>query len=187
MNSLKEIGIIILLLALVTCKNQGTSNKSDHQDSVNELLKPDSLLVKDSGSQKTVALPDMENSSAIWVYDVMADSIVKIREVNKDTLTYEKLINVINTGYKNKVLIDFSRISNDTIFISIKKPEYLTQQMGSAGAFEFMIITTFTLTELRGIAYVSFDFQEGDHASPGTYSRKQYWDWIKENRKLNKK
>lgn len=187
MIRLKEIGIIILLLLLVTCNNQGTSKKSKHQNTVNESLTLDSLQVKDSSSQKIVDLPDIENISAIWAYDIKADSIVQIKEVNKDTLTYEKLINMINTGYKNMVLIDFSRIAHDTIFIAIKNPEYLTQQMGSTGAFEFMITTTFTLTELRGIACVSFDFQEGDHASPGTYSRKYYWDWIKENRKLNKK
>ena len=186
MISLKEIGIIILLLTLVTCKNQGPSNKSNQQDSVHELLKSDSLQVKDSISQKTVAVPGIGNNSPIWVYDAMADSIAKIKEVNKDTLTYENLINVINTSYKNIPLIEFSRIANDTIFISIKNPEYLTQQMGSTGAFVFMIITTFTLTELQGITYVSFDFQEGDHASPGTYSRKYYWDWFKENRKINK-
>jgi len=187
MIKLKEIGIIILLLLLVTCNNKGTSKKSNQQDSVNESLTSDSLQFQDSSSPINVTLPDIENSSAIWDYDVKADSIVQIKEVNKDTLTYEKLINMINTGYKNMVLIDFSRIAHDTIFISIKNSEYLTQQMGSTGAFEFMISTTFTLTELQGIACVSFDFQEGDHASPGIYSRKYYWDWIKENRKLNKK
>jgi hypothetical protein len=173
---LNAIGIIFLSLVFVTCSNQRTSKKS-----------ADSLQLQDSVSIPTAALPDNISTNAIWVYDDQADSIVQLREVNKDTLTVEKLITRINADYNNEVVISFSRIAHDTLFIAIKDPEYLTQKMGSAGAFEFMISTTFTLTEMRGIEYVSFDFEEGDHASPGNYSRKYFWDWIRENRKLNKK
>ena len=60
------------------------------------------------------------------------------------------------------------------MFISIPESEYLTQRIGSTGAENFMATTTFTLTEMRGIKYVSYDFTEGDHASPGVYSRKDF-------------
>ncbi len=53
--------------------------------------------------------------------------------------------------------------------------------MGTTGADDYMSTTTFTLTELRGIKYVNFAFEEGDHAVPGTYSRKYYIDRNKRN------
>jgi hypothetical protein len=52
--------------------------------------------------------------------------------------------------------------------------------MGSAGAESFMITTTYSFTELKGINYVSFDFEEGDHAMPGVYNRNS---WAIKNRK----
>jgi hypothetical protein len=179
--------IIIMILLLVSCKNQGTSKSSNQQDAVSESLASDFLKLQDSIRLTNSSKPDIELTRAIWIYDVMADTIVQIKEVNRDILTSVKLIDLINTEYNNQVHIDFSRIAGDTIFIEINNPDYLTQQMGSSGAEAFMISTTFTLTELPRIEYVNFDFQEGDHASPGTYSRKQYWDWLEENKKLNKK
>lgn len=187
MIRLKEIGIIILILLFVSCKNQGSSKNGNKQNSVSESAISDSLQFRDSVGSINGSIPDINQSRAIWVYDVMVDTIVQIRKVNKDTLTYEKLIDLINSDYNNRVGIDFSRIADDTIFVVIKNPDYLTQQMGSSGADAFMITTTFILTELPGIEHVNLDFQEGDHASPGTYSRKYYRDWLEANRKLNKK
>lgn len=164
--------ILILPLLLVACNHRGTS---ENNNQLNEIK--DSLEINPSG---------IEQDRATWAYDVMADTIVQVKNVDKDTLTVEKMINLVNSVYHPKVLIDFTRIGNDTLFIVIKESQYLTQQMGSSGAFEFMISTTFMLTDLSGIEYITYDFQEGDHASPGTYSRKYYYDWIKKNRKLNK-
>ena len=53
---------------------------------------------------------------------------------------------------------------------------YTSQQMGTTGADEYMSVITFTLTELKGVRYVNLDFEEGDHASPGTYNRQYYID-----------
>lgn len=121
----------------------------------------------------------------IWDFD--CDSILRLQNVNADTLTYSKLIKGINDKYLDKVYLEFVKISYDTIFVKIKNSDYLTQQMGICGADQYMISTTFTLTELNDLKYVNFDFEYGDHASPGTYSRKYYLDWIENNRKVNQK
>ena len=63
----------------------------------------------------------------------------------------------------------------DTVFIYIPDSGVLTQQMGSAGAEQFMVSTTYSFTELIGITYVSFEFEFGDHANPGVYDR-QSWN-----------
>ena len=84
------------------------------------------------------------------------------------------MINLINGHKANKIHLDFVKISLDTIYVKINNSMFLTQQMGTTGADEYMSVTTFSLTELKGIKYVDYDFEEGDHANPGTYSRQDY-------------
>ncbi len=121
-------------------------------------------------------------SGAIWRYDYNQQTeefeATQLRPVNRDTLTGETLEKIINKSWP-RVQIKFIGTSNDTAFISIPDSEVLTQQMGTAGAESFMISTTFSFTELHGIKYVSFDFEEGDHGIPGVYDRNS-WD---ENKK----
>lgn len=96
--------------------------------------------------------------------------MIQMRPVDNDTLTGEALEKIINSAWP-KVQINFTGTSNDTAYLSIPDSEALTQQMGSAGAESFMISTTWSFTELKGIRYVAFDFIYGDHAMPGVYSR----------------
>jgi hypothetical protein len=117
-------------------------------------------------------------STAIWSYDFNQQTeefeAKQLRPVDRDTLTGEILEKILHKTWP-RVAIKFIRTSNDTAFISIPNSEVLTQQMGSAGAESFMISTTFSFTELKGINHVSFDFEEGDHAIPGVYNRNS-WD-----------
>jgi hypothetical protein len=117
-------------------------------------------------------------SGAIWSYNFNEEKeefeIKKMRPVDKDTLTGGALARIINKSWP-RVQIEFIGTSNDTAYVSIPASQVLTQQMGSAGAESFMISTTYSFTELKGINYVSFDFEEGDHARPGVYNRSS-WD-----------
>lgn len=118
------------------------------------------------------------SSSAIWRYDYDQQTdkfeVIQLRPVDVDTLTGGTLEKIINKNWP-KVQIKFLRISNDTAFLSITDSEVLTQQIGTAGAMDFLISTTFSFTELKEIKHVSFDFEEGDHAIPGVYNRNS-WD-----------
>jgi hypothetical protein len=62
-------------------------------------------------------------------------------------------------------------IKAGTAYVRISHDAQLTQQMGSTGATSYLQAVTYTLTSLPDIAYVDFDFEEGDHAAPGLYSR----------------
>src|SRR5665213_1486810 len=101
---------------------------------------------------------------AIWAYDFDKGVPTRLKEVNADTLNPAKLIALINS---DNIHLDLVKINADTIFVQIKQSTYLTQQIGDAGAYVFMSTTVYTLTELKGIKYVNFDFEEGDHANPG--------------------
>lgn len=116
-------------------------------------------------------------SGAIWNYDynllTNEFEIKQLRVVDNDTLTGEMLEKILNQAWPG-VQIKFVKTSNDTAFIFIPDSKVLTQQMGSAGAESFMISTTYSFTELKGIEQVSISFEEGDHAIPGVYSRNSW-------------
>jgi len=94
----------------------------------------------------------------------------KQRTLDVDTLHVENLVNDINAAWDNIRLV-FVKISNDTLYVTIPESNYLTQQMGTAGAQSYISATTYSLTELTGIKYVNYAFEEGDHLAPGVYSR----------------
>jgi len=73
-------------------------------------------------------------------------------------------------------LIDFSK---DTIRIRILNDEYITEQMGSSGAYCYLGETVFTLTENNLIGFVRIEMNYGSHASPGIYSRIDFKELMK--------
>ncbi len=160
-NILISFGLILLLIGCNT--TQQDDKTIDHTDEKSEI-----------GSESSVVY---DSTEAIWEYDYNQQTeefqIKQLRSVDRETLTGETLEKIINKTWPG-VQIKFIRTSNDTAYISIPDSEVLTQQMGSAGAESFMISTTFSLTELKGINYVSFDFKEGDHGIPGVYNRNSW-------------
>lgn len=106
-----------------------------------------------------------------WVYDANGDSMVYNLDRDAEQLTVEEVVGVINEKYKDLIRLDLSKKADDTVFVSIPDAQYLTHSMGSTGAFGYMAEVTYSLTEIPGVAYVHFQFEEGDHASPGLYRR----------------
>jgi hypothetical protein len=108
------------------------------------------------------------------------DSTGKL-EVNKsdavgpDSLSVPAVITYLNTTNSN-VQLTFVKTSGDTVYLKIPDPMYLTQQMGSSGPTIYLAQAVYNLTEIPGIKYVNLDFEEGDHASPGTFSRDSFKD-----------
>jgi hypothetical protein len=113
----------------------------------------------------------------LWapVYDTITGDfkLQKQREFSADTLKPESLISDINGAWENVKLV-FKKISHDTIYVEIPNSEFLTQRMGSSGPASYISSTTFILTELPGIRFVNYDFEEGDHLSPGTMTRADF-------------
>ncbi len=138
--------LTLALLCLTACQKE--SKTSDRPENASE--KPD--------------------FTPIWEYDYNTDLAVRKRMPATEDLSAVNLITLLNHTNTN-VSLSFVKVSSDTIFVRVDDATVLTQQMGSAGAAEFMAIATYTLTELPGIAKVHFEFEPGDHASPGTYDR----------------
>jgi hypothetical protein len=66
------------------------------------------------------------------------------------------------------------KISSDTVYLEVINSYYLTQSMGSAGAEEYITKSGIFLLEIDGINFVDFNFEMGDHAYPGTFSKAGY-------------
>ena len=158
-----HIGLLFLAFGCVNSPKETTDDKSI--DKKIDYEKLENTLVYNS-------------NDAIWAYDF--DSIlkdfrpIKLRKIINDTLTAEEIERIVNRTWP-KIQIKYVKSKNDTVFVVIPESEVLTQQMGTTGADQFMISTTYSFTELIGIKYVSYDFEFGDHANPGVYDR-QSWD-----------
>lgn len=161
-TKLISLGLILLIIGCNT--TQQKDKTTDDTDEKSEIRSESSSVY--------------DPTEAIWGYDYNQQTeefeVNQLRMVDTDALTGETLEKIVNKTWP-RVQIKFIRTSNDTAFITIPSSEVLTQQMGTAGAEAFMISTTFSFTELKGINHLSFDFEEGDHAAPGVYNRNS-WD-----------
>ena len=90
-----------------------------------------------------------------------------------DTLTSASIIDFLNQGYTN-IKLEYVKTSADTIFIRIPDAMYLTQQMGSTGPMLYLSEVVYNMTQIPGIKEVNINFEEGSHASPGTYNRTSF-------------
>lgn len=101
--------------------------------------------------------------------------MLKKEGAGPDSISAAAVINFLNAKYPNVQLV-FSGLSGDTMHLKIPEAMYLTQQMGSTGPTLYFADAVYNLTEIPGVKYVHFDFEEGDHASPGTMNRESFKD-----------
>lgn len=156
---------ICLLILAVGCHS---GSKESAQDSHQE-----SVVAVDTIQEPEHSM-DSNSSGALWAYDydesINDFKLIQLRPITPDTLTVLKIREIINSTWP-KVQIKYVATTHDTIHISIPESEVLTQQMGTAGADQFMISTTYSFTELPDVNYVKYEFDMGDHAIPGVYRR----------------
>lgn len=85
------------------------------------------------------------------------------------------LINKLNTIFNSTDSPEAAllKIENETAYIKIKDEEKLTQEMGTSGAASYINSIVYTLFSIKSINCIDIDFEEGDHAFPGTYCPEQ--------------
>lgn len=90
--------------------------------------------------------------------------------VKTENLSTNNVIIALGSKYPElKIVLQNQR--GDTIFVEIPNASYLTQSIGNMGAKIFMAEVVYSFTQIPGTQFVNFSFKEGDHASPGTFSR----------------
>ncbi|MFN3195414.1 MAG: hypothetical protein ACE364_05655 [Chlorobiota bacterium] len=92
----------------------------------------------------------------LWEYDRMNDKLIK-EDIIIDSLYSQLLVNMVNKSTDpNKSIYSFNS-SNDTLYIKIRQFKY-KKIYEKVEPLEYLLTTTFTLTELSDIKYVSFEF-----------------------------
>lgn len=89
---------------------------------------------------------------------------------------HEEIINLLNKKYPG-ITMKFVSMQGDTIVTRIDDAMQLTQSIGTSGAEAYLAEATFSLTEIPAIKAVKIEFEVGDHAMPGTFTRASFKDF----------
>lgn len=155
-------------LFLAGCTGSDTSDQEPAtSDTINE-----TTIETDSSDIN----PVVTNIPSLWKIEVQPDHTEKLKQPEtpaKPKMAPQEMVSALNASYP-EIHLDLKKISNDTAYIDIPESAYLSQQIGSTGAYNYMATAVYNLTELDNVRYVHFYFREGDHAAPGTYSREDF-------------
>jgi hypothetical protein len=162
----------LLIFSVIVITSIFSCNSGDKEKNETEVITKDTVY--DSDSLDRDSLMHVKNETLLWhVDDAKGLKLRKPVVGGIDTMSAQNIIQLINNNY-DSIHLDFVKISNDTIYVHIPNSEMLTERIGSTGAEMFMASTTYSLTELKGIHFVNYDFVEGEHAAPGVYNRDNF-------------
>lgn len=165
-----RINLLFLLPSVFIVFGCDSNNENTPEDKPidSSLVDTASVFIPEDSARTIVNLP------SLWEIEFQEDGGKEKLKAPTDsvltTLTADQLIQALNTNYP-EVQLQFKAISQDTMYVSIPNSEYLANQMGSTGAYNYMATAVFNLTELKNIQYIRFDFKGGSHADPGVFSR----------------
>ncbi|MBU1172511.1 MAG: hypothetical protein KKD44_23380 [Proteobacteria bacterium] len=94
-----------------------------------------------------------------------------IKPVKSGNLT--EIINELNQRFRKDKLpeVIFLEKEKNTVIVGVSDDDQLSRKMGSFGATSYMNAVVFSLASPEDVSCVTFKFEEGDHAVPGTYCR----------------
>ncbi len=153
---------------MVGCTGSDSSN--------NEPVATDTINEVDSINDSAETGQSITNIPSLWDVEVQPDHSEKLRQPRNNNLASmapQALINALNESYPG-IQLNLNKISKDTIYISIPESKYLSDQIGSTGAYNYLATAVYNLTELNNIKYINLSFKGGEHASPGVYSRDDF-------------
>lgn len=156
--------LLLFITVVFICSCSGNKDEQNNiTDSISTNVSTDSNLVS-------------SDQSYFWSVEDNGKGdldLKKIRPISADSLNYNSILSMLNSIYP-EVKMEVKKLSNDTLYLKTNNSKYLSQQMGSTGSLNYLKEVTYNLTEVNNIHYINFDFVEGDHAQPGTYSRSDF-------------
>ncbi|MCD7971801.1 MAG: hypothetical protein LUG18_03920 [Candidatus Azobacteroides sp.] len=118
----------------------------------------------------------LKHSEPVWNAEYMEDQWFLVRGTGVDSIKND--IHALVEAWNELSDIDVSLIEIKTEYVHIAIPESdrLTQSSGTSGAMVTLATLVYTLTEHPVCNHLFLDFEEGDHAEPGIYSRADFLD-----------
>lgn len=148
-----------LLVLLFSCNNSSSSEKN-------------------SANETTAQPQQWFATDTLLVWDCNADDKTrkKIFAPKDSIYVPQAIINGINKTYVEVTLV-LDHQSNDTLYVAIPKADWLTNKAGNSGAEQYLSFASLNLLETKGINHVTYLFNRGAHAEPGTWTRNQFINW----------
>lgn len=161
---MRYVGFLLLCMTLlVACTREEKRSSSDTADS----------LITDTLRQEG------ELDSLPWntTYNETTQRLqLDHKAASMAGVGHEQIINLLNKKYSG-IRMKYVRMQGDTIVTRIDDAMQLTQSIGTSGAESYLAEATFSLTEIPAIKAVKIEFEEGDHAMPGTFTRASFKDF----------
>lgn len=165
------LSVLSVSLILTACVSENNQDEQE-QDSVVVI---DSASIVDTTSYVDLTPPALPY---VVVFDEEAArfNIIENPDNSGFTPDGDGYVEALNTKYP-EILIRLGERSNDTLNVFIDNATHLTQSIGSAGANSYLVEATYAFTELDSVNVVNFNFETGDHAVPGSYTRTSFKDF----------
>jgi len=120
----------------------------------------------------------------LWEYDRMNDTLIR-EDIIIDTLYPQLFINMVNKSTDPNKTINSYISSNDTLSINIVQFKY-KKLYDRIEPLEYLITTTFTLTELPDIKFINFVFEGSLEIYNRVLNREKALGIIEEIKQLKK-
>lgn len=163
------IYILAFLFVLYGC---GGSNDNQEEAAAPEVTVDSGEVEMETDQGMTIV-----NKPSLWTVEFenssQKEKLHKPEGTNIESLSPNDLVSLLNQSHE-EIPLQFEKISHDTLYAKISNSQYLTQQIGSTGAYNYLASVVYNLTELPNVKYVKLDFDEGDHAAPGVYTREDF-------------
>jgi hypothetical protein len=132
-------------------------------------------IIKESTTQSIDSNIQKMYSRCYYIWSV--DSEGKTMKLNPTIKEEDANLDSIIVGLNCKhpfVQLSRKKFVGDTLILDINDSEYLTQQIGTYGATQYLAETIINLTSCKAAKFVRLNFEEGDHAGPGIWSRNDF-------------
>ena len=154
---------LTIILAVEACVND---RKEEKKVTDPEAYRAEDIEAKPTSLAETPWIADFDTVTQKY-------SMVQSEVVGTSQLDSSNVLQAINRKYPD-IHMEWKSRSGDTAYVSIPEASILTQQSGTFGAQIYLAESTYSITEIPGIKWVSFDFKVGDHATPGVYHRESF-------------
>jgi len=145
--------IFLLLFSSFIISCSGNNNDNDINVKAEEAMMP----------MSSYDLPCAEVN--LYNKTIRRDTLVDVNRLNVDSV-----IKGLNWRYDNFGLLK-QKMSGDTIYLFIQNSKYLTEEIGTTGAEEYIADVVANITAVKGVNFIYLSFKGGEHASPGLYGR----------------
>lgn len=163
----KQFVSLFCLVLFFSCGNRGSQPAAD-ADSIAD----NKAAVTDTATG-SASSPADESQYWIWQADANKKTKNKNPQIDSSYYNVDTLLAGLNGKYP-RIKLEKSRIGHDTLYAAIRDADYLTEQMGSTGAEQYIADAVLNLTAVPEIRFVRIDFEEGSHASPDVWSRDSF-------------